>query len=333
MKMQEKDNYTRVPFRLFDQLVEKEMDVKDVLVYFAITRNRDGFQLSLRRLNRITGIPRPTIQKCIDRLITNRYISKKTRLLTDTITISREPTEIMNQYVFFTNKVDFDVDKFRTYPNFWLHLPTDRRLFIQMYPGTKGWLLSPVDVVVLMYIKRKKFESDKQRLQDPYRVNFTEDAATLGLTRGTFSKSFKRLSNLRFISYSQATKHVGIRHSAIRDFVKLKKTYALAKVAREEIVMKEFSVIDRVNLEVKIREAGNVVSVQIIKEYVLELFGTEIITEAQMVELIGMANDRDSYLRAHYEEALTGETLTKEDFYPIKTRAEVSFERAQGHYS
>jgi len=331
--MQEKDNFTRIPFRIFDQLVEKGMDVKDVLVYYAITRNRDGFQLSIRRLNRITGIPRQTLQKCIDRLILNRFISKQTRLLTDIISIQKQQTEIMNQYMFFKNRVDFDVDKFRSYPNFWLHLPTDRKVFSQMYPGTKGWLISPVDVVVLMYLKRRKFESDKVPLKDPYCVNMTEDSAVLGLTRGTFSKSFKRLITLRFISYSQATKHVGIRHSAIKAFVKLKKDYALSNCSKEELVMKEFTVIDKVNLEVKIREARNVVSLVAIKENLLELFGAELITEAQMIELIGVANDRDSYLRAHYEEMLTGETLTKEDFYPIKARNETTMERALGHYS
>ena len=330
--MQEKENFTRIPFKLFDQLVEKQMDVKDVLVFFAISKNKDGYQLSLRRLSKITGIPRPTIQKCIDRLVKNKYISKQTRLLTDTITIGREPTEIQNQYIFFKNRVDFDLDLFRAYPNFWLHLATNREVFKEIYPGTEGMLISAVDVVVLMFIKRKKFESEKQRLTDPYCVNFTSDAAVLGLTRGTFASSFKRLIDFRLISFSRVSKHVAIRNSAIKAFVKMKKAYALANCSKEELIMKDFTIIDQVNLTVKIREAQNFGDIQAIKDYLLDLFGAERITEVQLMEFVQLADRRATYLRDHYEETLGGETLSKEDFYPITTRNEMSMERALGHF-
>lgn len=330
--MQEKENFTRIPFKIFDLLVEKEMDLKDILVYFAITRNRDGFQLSLRRLNKITGIPRSTLQGCIDRLVKNKFVSKQTRLLTDVITIRNGQTEIMNQYQFFTNRVDFDLDKFRAYPNYWLHLTTNRDVFKEIYPGTNGMHISAVDVVVLMYLKRRKFEGEKRRLTDPYRVNFTSDAAVLGLTRGTFASSFKRLIDFRLISFSRVSKHVAIRNSAIKAFVKLKRDYALANCSKEELIMKDFTIIDQVNLTVKIREAQNTGDIQVIKDYLLNLFAADRISEAQMVEFVGMADNRAKYLKDHYQETLSGETLVKDDFYPITTKTEISFERASGHF-
>ncbi len=67
--MEKKGNFTRVPYKLFDGLSKNEMDIKDVMVYFGITRNKDGFQLSLRRLNKITGIPVATVKESIERLV------------------------------------------------------------------------------------------------------------------------------------------------------------------------------------------------------------------------------------------------------------------------
>ena len=330
--MEKKGNFTRLPNNLFDGLAKNDMDIKDVIVYFGITRNKDGFQLSLRRLNKITGIPILTVKESIERLVKHKYISVKTETVKDVIPVSSGQIEVVNEYKYFTNLVDFSSGEYREFPNFWLFLATGRTDFDLIYPGMDGMYISPSDVAVLMYLSRRKFQNDKVVGKDLYRVNFTADSAIVGLTRSTFAKSFKKLIDLRFIAHSPSSGKIAIRHGSVKEFFLLKKKYVLSKHATEETVLQKFSIIDRVNLMAKIERATNRGSVQAIKDYVMKLMQAEKITEAEAAVFFSLADGRITFLHDHYEETSDATTLTAEDFYPLTLKNEISMERALGHY-
>jgi len=317
--MAKKGNFTRIPFSLFDKLSEREMDLKDVLVYFGITRNIDGFPLSYRRISNITGVSRSMVQKSVQRLVANRLIRFTVAKTTHTVVSNGTSRNFVNDILLFRNLVDFDVEKYREFPNSYLHLVSSAKQVSQMYGVAEASQLTPIDIGILMYIKRRKFENDKVlRPNDLFQINSYEDSKTLGITRTTFRKSIKRLTTFRFIRINRLDRTVLINNPLIKNFLTFKidliKKQSVKKIANPD----KFNEYDRVYLRFEIEQAVSRIAVGAMRRHVLDLKCREYISETEFHYFTGLCDTRESHLKNNPDEQSTEQFTDPRELFPLE---------------
>jgi predicted XRE-type DNA-binding protein len=314
-----KGNFTKVPFSIFDKLSERNMDLKDIIVYFGITRNIDGFRLSYRRISEITGVSRSMVQKSVERLVANKLVRFAVSKTAHTVSANGTNRNFVNDILQFRNLVDFDVEKFRMYPNAYLHLVSTAKQMQEIFRIKDASPLTPIDVGVLMYIRRCKFEKENvPQENDRFQLNSYSDSKALGIARATFRKSIKRLLGLRFIRISSLDRTVTINNASIKNFLTFKTDFLRKQSVKKIANPDTFTDIDRFYLRCEIDHAHSPTAVSTIKVHVLDLMRREYLSETDYQHFAALCDAKLKNLRENPVEPAPEQYADPRELFPLE---------------